>query len=134
MQSLVTNKEKREVVASCAGAQHRDISGNRLSDWGGVELFGQNPQLEAFVVSRLDIDTPFSLEASVILKLPGSAENPFLLDDEEKLAKSPSTAAVSETSNRTLHCCKLENLEEELKMFVIMFTKFFSNSITVNIF
>ena len=94
----------RDEVLSSVGAQEGlDRSGNQVSaaDLGDVEFYWGNDQLDVHAVSRPSIDTPFSPTAFEHLEIGGSAENPLLLEVENKENSPPTTTtAVSERPTR----------------------------------
>ena len=59
----------------------------------------------------------------------GSAEKPILLDEEEDKEKSPSPRTIPVSESNTTPCIaeKLSILEQDLKMFLIMFAEFCFN-------
>ena len=70
------------------------------ADLDDVEFYWENDQLDVDAV--MSIDTPCSSTAFDELEMGGSAENPFMLDEEEDKEKSPPiTTPVSERPTRT---------------------------------
>ena len=97
--------ERRHEVLSSVGAQDMDTRRYQVSaDLDDVEFYWENDQLDVDTVFRPGIDTPFSPTAFDDLKMGGSAENPFLLDEEEDKENSPPpTKPVCERPTRPLH-------------------------------
>ena len=89
----------RDEVHSSVGAQDMDIGGYQVSaDLEEDEFYWENDQLDVDAVFRRGINTPFSATAFDDLEMGGSAENPILLDEEDK--NSPPTTPVSERPTR----------------------------------
>ena len=67
------------------------------ADLDDVDFYWENDQLDVDAVFRPGIDTPVSPTAFDDLEMGGSAENPFLLAEEEDKDNSPpTTTPVSE--------------------------------------
>ena len=74
----------RDEVLSSVCKQDIDKSGYQLStDLDDVEFYWGKDQLDVDAVFRPGNEAPFSPTAFDDLEMGGSAENPFLLDEEE---------------------------------------------------
>ena len=115
--------EMRDEVLSSVGAQEMDTTGYQVSaELDDVEFYWENDQLDVDAVFRTGIDTLFSPTAFDDFELGGSAENPILPDEEEYKENSlPTTTPASERPTRPLHCWEVVHLEQEKKVFLIMF-------------
>ena len=112
-----THKMRDEVI-SRVGAQDMDTSGYQVSVYlDDVEFYWENDQLDVDAVFRSGIDTLFSPTLFDDLQMGGgSAENPFLLGEEEDKVNSPpptTTTPVSERPTWPLHCWEVAHLEQE---------------------
>ena len=81
--------EMRSDLLSSVGAQAMDTSRCQVSDLDDIEFLWDKNQLEIHGVPFPGTDTPFSPKAFDELEMGGSAENPFLLDDEEDKEEFP---------------------------------------------
>ena len=91
----------RDKVLSSVGVQEGlDTSGYQVSsaDLDDVEFYWENDQLDVDAVFKMGIDTHFFPTAFDDLEMAGSAENPFLSDEEQDKENSPPppTTPVSE--------------------------------------
>ena len=88
-----THEMRNEVFSSVGEQEGLDTSGYQVSaaDLDEVEFYRKNVQLDVDAVLRPEIDTPFSPTAFDDLEMGGSAENLFLLDNEEDKENSPPT-------------------------------------------
>ena len=103
--------EMRDDILSSVGAEDLNTSEYQVSDLDDVEFYWENDQLDVDAVLRPGIDTPFSSTAFDNLEMGGSAENPILLDEEDK-ENSPPTTPVWETNTTP---CIAENLSIWMK-------------------
>ena len=88
-----THEMRDEVLSSVGAREGLDTSGNQASaDLDDVEFYWENDQLVVDAVFRPGIDTFCSPTAFDDLEMRGSAEDPFLLDEEEDQENSPPTA------------------------------------------
>ena len=77
-----------------------DTCGHQVSDLDYVGFYWQNDQLDVDAVFRPGIATPFSPTELGDLEMCGSAENHFLLDEEEDKENSPPITPISERPTR----------------------------------
>ena len=89
IQSQEGTMEIRDEVLSSVGARDLDTSSYQVSDLEGIEINGENSQLDMDAVFRPGIDTPFSPTTMEDLSMKGSVENPIVLDEEEDNEKAP---------------------------------------------
>ena len=92
--------EMRDDILSSVGAQDMDTSGYQVSELDDFEFYWEKDQLDVNAVFRRGIDALFSQTAFDDLEMGGSAENPFLLDEEEDKENSSPTTPVSERPTR----------------------------------
>ena len=113
--------EMREEVPSTVGAQDLDTSSYQLTDLEDIEFNWENSQLDS--VFKQGIDTPFSPTTFDDLSMKGSVENPIVLDEEEDKENSAptTTTAVSECPTEPQDYWEVVLLEQEKKMYPIMF-------------
>ena len=88
--------EVRDELLSSIGVQDMDTSGYQVSDLDVVEFYWESDQLGVDAVFSPGCDSPFSPTALDDLEKGGSAENAFLLEEEEDKENSPPTTPVSE--------------------------------------
>ena len=82
---LGTHEMRNEVLSSVGAQEGLDKSGYQVSaDLDDVEFYWKNDKLDIDAVFRSGIDTCFSPTAFDNLEMGGSAENPILLDEEDK--------------------------------------------------
>ena len=116
--------EMRDELLSSVGAQDLDTSGYQVSDLEDIEFNWENDQLDLDAVFRPGIDTPFSPTTTFdeLLTGDGSVENPIVLDDEkEDKENATPTKPVSERRSEPPDYWEVALLEQEKKMYPIMF-------------
>ena len=112
----------RDEVLSSVGAQDSDTSSYQVSDLEDIEFNWENSQMDMDAVFRPSVDTPFSPTTFDDLSMDGSVENPNVMEEEEDkgmllLHQHPSLS----DARKLLGCRKVALLEQEWKMYPIMF-------------
>ena len=113
-----THEMRDEILSSVSAQEGLDTSGYQVSaDLDDVEFYWEDDQLDLDAVFRPGIDTPFSPTTFDVLEIGGSAENLFLLNEEEDKENSPSTTTtpVSERPTRPPALLKVVPLGPEKK-------------------
>ena len=100
-----THEMRDEVLTSSVAQEGLDTSGYQVSvDLDDVKFYSKNDQLDVDAVFRPGIDTPFSPTALDDLEMGGSAENPILLDEEEKRTLLQQQHQSLRDQHDPLHC------------------------------
>ena len=130
--NLEGTMEMRGVVLSGVGAQDMDTSECQVSTLDDVELYWKNEQLDVGAVFRPGIDAPFSPSNINDFETDSMAGNPLLIDEEHDKDISPGhhlTPPLSERSTQPPVLMKGPHMEQELKMFPILFKEIYLNKL-----